>query len=260
LGTLVEKKRDRSDIASIEQFHIGCAGWTIPKQHVSWFPTLGSHLERYAQRLTAVEINSSFQRPHRRTTYERWAAVVPAGFAFAVKAPREITHQLRLVDADAALDTFLTQTAGLGDKLGPLLFQLPPSLAFEEPLARSFFTALRKRFPGAVVCEPRHPDWFTARAEDVLIEFQISRVAADPPVLTAAPQPGGWSGLIYFRLHGSPRVYYSAYSSDQLEWYAQELTRLADRCRLLWCIFDNTASGAATANVLSLQECLHGLE
>src|SRR5262245_3340960 len=114
-----------------EQLRIGCAGWTIPKQYATSFPPSGSHLDRYAQRFAAVEINSSFRRPHRRTTYERWSAAVPDGFAFSVKAPKEITHSLRLARADAALDGFLEQVAGLGSKLGPLLFQLPPSLAFD---------------------------------------------------------------------------------------------------------------------------------
>src|SRR5574341_2571121 len=104
------------------QMRIGCAGWTIPKPHAALFPPSGSHLARYAQRLAAVEINSSFHRPHRRATYERWAAAVPDRFAFAVKAPKEITHRLRLADAGSALEAFLAQAGGLGDKLGPLLF------------------------------------------------------------------------------------------------------------------------------------------
>jgi uncharacterized protein YecE (DUF72 family) len=94
---------------------IGCTGWTISQQHASSFPASGSHLERYAQRFTAVEINSSFYRPHRRTTYERWAASVPPGFAFAVKAPQEMTHQLRLASA-AELIVFRV-------RLVPFLFQ-----------------------------------------------------------------------------------------------------------------------------------------
>src|SRR5262245_58239190 len=238
---------------------IGCAGWTIPKQHASFFPSSGSHLERYAQCFAAVEINSSFYRPHRRATYERWAAAVPRGFAFAVKAPNEITHRLRLAGASAALDAFLTQATGLGDKLGPVLLQLPPSLAFDPQRVSSFFAALRARFDGSVVCEPRHPDWFTARADDLLTEFRISRVAADPPVIGTVAEPGGWKGLLYFRLHGSPRVYYSEYRSDQLDRLAHQLVSMGSPRPRAWCIFDNTASGAATVNALALQACLRGL-
>lgn len=228
--------------------------WTVPTRHASSFPPSGSHLERYAQRITAVEINSSFYRPHRRATYERWAATVPVGFAFAVKAPKVITHGLRLAGADVALDVFLAQATGLGDKLGPLLFQLPPSLVFHPQAAGLFFGALRKRFDGSVVCEPRHPGWFTARADDLLTEFRISRAAADPPIVGAAAEPGGWNGLLYFRLHGFPRVYYSEYGADQIESLAEQLARAGHDSHPVWCIFDNTAAGAATANALALQE------
>ena len=144
---------------------IGTAGWAIRKEHAALFPGDGSHLERYARRLNAVEINSSFYRPHRRATYERWAASVPARFSFAVKVPRAITHELRLKKADAALDAFLEQARGLGDKLGVLLIQLPPSFAFDLRTASTFFAALRKRYTGGVAFEPRHASWFTPRAE-----------------------------------------------------------------------------------------------
>jgi uncharacterized protein YecE (DUF72 family) len=240
-----------------EQPRIGCAGWAIPRQHAAFFPELGSHLERYARRFTAVEINSSFYRPHLRSTYERWAAAVPNGFAFAVKAPREITHRLRLTGADTAVAAFLGQVAGLGRKLGPLLFQLPPGLAFDAQTAGSFFAALRARFDGNVVCEPRHPEWFTAFADDILTEFRVSRVAADPAIPDTAAEPGGWNGLAYFRLHGAPRTYYSAYTPDRIEDFARRLARVG-KGRPVWCIFDNTAAGAAVADALALRARLCG--
>lgn len=187
-----------------------------------------------------------------RTTYERWAAAVGDNFAFAVKAPNEITHGLRLVHTKTALEAFLAEIAGLGGKLGPLLFQLPPSLAFDAQIARSFFATLRTHFDGSVVCEPRHPGWFTTNAEDLLAEFRISRVAPDPPMPGGSTEPGGWSGLAYFRLHGAPHVYYSEYSPAQLERYAARLMQSAADGRPVWCIFDNTAAGAATANALAL--------
>jgi uncharacterized protein YecE (DUF72 family) len=229
---------------------IGTAGWSIPKQHAAAFPASGSHLERYAQRFTAVEINSSFYRPHRRATYERWAATVPENFAFAVKAPRAITHDARLAGAEAVLDRFLGEASGLGGKLGPLLFQLPPSFAFDARVVRAFLKTLRAHHDGAVAWEPRHATWFTARAADLLAEHRIARVAADPAVVPAAAEPGGWSGLQYCRLHGAPRVYYSDYSADDIARYAVRMTARS------WCIFDNTALGAATANALALTKAL----
>ncbi len=238
------------------KMRIGCAGWTIPRQHAALFPGPGSHLERYARRFAAVEINSSFYRPHQRPTYARWAAAVPEGFAFAVKAPREITHRLRLEAVEAALETFLAQVAGLGHKLGPLLFQLPPGLRFDEARAGAFLAALRARFAGAVVCEPRHPSWFAADADALLAHYHIGRVAADPAIVAAAADPGGWEDLCYFRLHGSPRLYYSQYGAARIAELADRLMAIGRPDAPLWCIFNNTAAGAAIADALALAERL----
>jgi len=233
------------------EYLIGCAGWSIPGEHAAQFPAEGTHLQRYAQRFPAVEINSSFYRPHRPETYARWAASTPEGFRFAVKAPREITHTRRLKDADAPLERFLAEAAALGEKLGPLLVQLPPSLQFEADVAEEFFRGLRRRFEGGVVLEPRHPSWFTPEVDRILAGFEVGRVAADPAPVPAAAEPGGWSGLVYFRLHGSPRVYYSRYSEAYLDTLAAALAPSGG-----WCIFDNTAAGEATANALELLERL----
>lgn len=235
--------------------HIGCAGWSVPKEHAAQFPGNGSHLERYAGRLPATEINSSFYRPHRPATYARWADAVPEKFRFAVKMPREITHFRRLANPQEPLERFLSEAGALGHKLGPLLVQLPPSLGFDPDIALAFFAALREGFAGSVICEPRHPNWFTPDAEASLTDFQVARAAADPAPVPAAAQPGGWSGLAYYRLHGSPRIYYSAYSEEYLDALAQEL-RQAARSKPVWCIFDNTALGAAAGNALTVMEYL----
>src|SRR5947209_14530695 len=109
---------------------VGCAGWSIPKEHAGCFAEEGSHLVRYAQRFPAVEVNSSFYRPHRPSTYARWAAEAPESIAFSLKVPKEVTHKRRLVEADEPLDRFLGKTAVLGAKPRPLLVQ-PASLAFD---------------------------------------------------------------------------------------------------------------------------------
>jgi uncharacterized protein YecE (DUF72 family) len=230
---------------------VGCAGWAIPSQHAHAFPAQGTHLERYAQRFTGVEVNSSFYRSHRPTTYARWAASVPDPFQFAVKMPKEITHTRRLVEVTAPLECFLTEVQSLGPKLGPLLIQLPPSLHFTESLAQTFLAALRTRFQGSVVCEPRHGSWFSPAAERLLHAFQVARVAADPARVPAAAVPGGRPGLVYYRWHGTPEMYVSAYTSAAVEALAAQVAAAA-RTAPTWCIFDNTACGAATTNALEL--------
>ena len=230
---------------------IGTAGWSIPKEHAAPFPATGSHLERYAKVLNAVEINSSFYRPHRTATYERWAASVPEEFRFAVKIPKAITHERRLKEAGDLLDRFLLEVAGLGPKLGPLLVQLPPSLAFQDGVADRFLADLRSRIGGSIVCEPRHASWFTPDVDGLLGEFGVARVAADPAPVAGAGEPGGWRGLSYYRLHGSPRMYYSAYSPEALSEIAERLASDAATGIEAWCIFDNTAAFAAAGDALT---------
>lgn len=241
-----------------QPIRIGCAAWALRKEDSAACPPPGSHLERYARRFDAVEINSSFYRPHRRSTYERWAASVPASFRFAVKMPKAITHTQRLVGADGEIERFLGEVEGLDSKLGPLLIQLPPSLAFDKAVATAFFAALRKRFSGAVVCEPRHATWFGRAPAALLRRFDISRVGADPAPVPQAATPGAYGGISYYRLHGSPRMYYSAYSSDALSKLAARMRKDAARGRAVWSIFDNTAEGAALSNAVALQSLVGG--
>lgn len=229
---------------------VGTAGWSVPKAYAPLFPETGSHLERYGQRFSAVEINTSFYRPHRAATYERWAAAVPDGFRFAVKVPRAITHERRLRGVDELLARFLAEVAGLGTKLGPLLLQLPPSLPYDRASAEPFLTAFRRSFQGDIVCEPRHATWFAPDVDAFIRQFAIARVAADPAPVRGADRPGGWPDLAYYRLHGSPRIYHSAYPPPVLTRIAERLHQQRALGRRAWCIFDNTAEFAATGNAL----------
>ncbi|MFL5386778.1 MAG: DUF72 domain-containing protein [Longimicrobiaceae bacterium] len=237
---------------------VGCAGWSLPRDVQAEFPAEGSHLARYAARFPVVEINSSFHRSHRASTWARWAAESPPGFRFAAKLPKTITHQLRLAAAGEALDAFLAEAAGLGEKLAVLLVQLPPSLAFDAAVAAPFFAGLAARTGASVVCEPRHPTWFEGEADALLAEHRVARVAADPSRVPAAAHPGGWRGMAYHRLHGSPRTYYSSYPAESIRALAARLREDAEGGREAWCIFDNTASGAAAANALELLAALDG--
>ena len=188
---------------------IGTAGWTIPARERAQFPAEGSSLTRYSARLRGVEINSSFHRPHRAATWARWAESVPEGFRFSAKLPKTITHQRKLVDCEDLVAAFLLDVAPLGARLAILLVQLPPSLAFDSELAAGFFSALASAAPCRIACEPRHPSWFDAEADTLLATMEIARVAADPARVPDASVPGGWRGLSYWRLHGSPVMYRS---------------------------------------------------
>jgi uncharacterized protein YecE (DUF72 family) len=222
------------------QGHIGARGKRIFLQ------------PRYAARLNAAEINSSFYRPHQPETYARWADSVPEDFRFAVKLPKTITHEKRLMDCAPLLRDFLAQARGLGEKLGCLLVQLPPSLAFDKGVARGFLQSLREFHQGPAALEARHAGWFTPEADVVLQSGHVGRVLADPVFFDAGRWPGGDPALVYLRLHGSPRMYYSAYPRDLLDALALRLSLAAasGSSSSVWCFFDNTASGAATADAL----------
>ena len=235
---------------------IGTAGWSLPRDEQERFPGDGSHLERYAARFPVVEINSSFHRSHRAATWLRWRDSVPDGFRFSVKMPKTITHTQKLRDADELVGAFLTEAGALGEKLACVLVQLPPSLAFDAALAREFFEKLRARTSVLIACEPRHESWFDAEADELLQTYEVARVAADPARVPAAAAPGGWRGMSYYRLHGWPKVYYSAYSAEFIDSLAARVREDGTASRATWVIFDNTTLGAATRNVLELDAAL----
>ncbi|MCC4619113.1 DUF72 domain-containing protein [Xanthomonas cassavae CFBP 4642] len=234
----------------------GCAGWSIPAAERAAFAAGANVLQRYATRFNAVEINSSFHRPHRRDTYARWADTVPEDFRFSVKMPRSISHDARLHAAGPLLDAFLAQAGALGARLGCLLLQLPPSAAFDARVAAAFFAMLRRRWDGSVVCEPRHASWFTPQAQAVMTRHRIARAAADPAPHPSAVAPDPTTGPSYWRWHGSPRVYYSGYDAPALAALAAAVRGAAQAGHDRWVIFDNTAAGAAVPNALRLRTLL----
>jgi uncharacterized protein YecE (DUF72 family) len=231
---------------------IGTAGWSIARNDAEAFPTTGTALERYSRVFSGVEVNSSFHRSHRPSTWAKWAQSVPEQFRFAVKIPKTITHQAKLVDVAAPVASFAEEVQQLGSKLAVLLVQLPPKLALDAEVAKRFFAMLRATIGAEIACEPRHASWFEDDADALLKDLRVARVAADPALGPAAAAPGGWPGLSYWRLHGSPDMYRSSYSDEAIEMYAARIREAADEGHEAWCMFDNTAASQATGNALSL--------
>jgi uncharacterized protein YecE (DUF72 family) len=240
----------------VNKVRIGVAGWSIPRALRLSESARKSLLEQYCCLFNATEINSSFYRPHRFETYQRWGASVPDHFRFAVKVPKRFTHERRLiVDADEIL-AFMTCVRGLGDKFGALLVQLPPSGLLDEMAARVFFGALTRETLALIVCEARHPSWFTPDANQLLDELHVVRVTADPMPRGCEFSPSNNIRSTYLRLHGSPHIYYSPYAFTYLEQLSSLLGR-ANPIDETWCIFDNTAAGAAWSDAQTLQRLLH---
>jgi len=230
----------------------GCAGWTLTCETLAAFPQEGSHLERYARVFGAVEINSSFYRSHQAKTWQRWGESVPADFRFSVKLPRTITHDAKLVGIDAPLHQFADEVAALGGKLGCVLVQLPPKLGLNPAVAQDFIGRLTERFRCMIALEARNPSWFGDEATALLTRSDVTRVIADPAKGQEGPHVPTTS-TIYVRLHGSPCIYYSSYEPDYLAQLARDMRVHAQHGRTVWCIFDNTASGAAVPNALAVQ-------
>ena len=227
----------------------GTAGWSLPSKpnHP------GSRLHHYSRSLGCVEVNSSFYRPHRASTWAKWASETPPDFRFSIKAPKAITHEAKLCHTETLLKAFFEQIGPLGEKAGPILFQLPPSLAFDSVMVEDFLGFLRMVYEKEVVMEPRHASWFAPPVDALLQKYLIARVAADPPKGAArAGEPGGSMRLAYFRLHGTPRTYYSNYDDPFLATFAAAIKKLSNA----WVIFDNTALSHAYPNALRLQKLI----
>lgn len=231
---------------------VGIAGWANPSEAQERRRAGETHLEYYARHFACVEINSTFYRSHRADTYARWRESTPDDFRFSVKLPRSITHESVLKGVRRDVNAFLNEIEPLEEKLSAILIQLPPSLVFDRRLLKRFMTVM-PRHAAQLVIEPRHPTWFTESADKLLAELGIARAGADPPRALDAGCAGGKRAFAYFRWHGSPRVYYSSYSREQLAGFAAQLPRGA---REIWCIFDNTAAGAAWHNATAMRDTI----
>ena len=216
--------------------HIGLAGWSeAVSKHRAYFPGTGSGLARYAATFDMVEVNASFYRAVRAETFASWADQTPEDFRFSVKINRAVTHAARL-SANA--------------KLAAVLIQLPPTLASDPERDAAFLARLRGIYPGMVAWEPRHPSWDDPGPAALLADSGVTRVRTEIPEPDSAHPAGG----AYVRLHGTPRRYYSAYSSADLAALAAWLDT-ASSPRI--AIFDNTASSAGVRNALELTALMH---
>ena len=228
---------------------IGLAGWSeAVSRYRSRFAAEGTGLARYSGTFDFVEVNVTFYRAVRETTFASWAEQTPAHFRFSVKLNRSVTHAARLSE-NARLEEALQPLDALGDKLAALLIQLPPTLDFDPARAEAFLVRLRGLYAGTVAWEPRHPGWASAEADRILAAHGITRVLTEIPTPDTPRSPSG----SYVRLHGSPRRYRSPYSSDQLRDLA---AWLADGSGPAYVVFDNTAGPAGVNNAIELQELL----
>lgn len=232
---------------------IGTSGWVYPHWRGPFYPAEldeGQWLGYYASRLPSVEVNRSFYRLPTRAQFAAWRAQTPEGFVFAVKASRFITHMKKLCEPEHTLPPLLEAVAGLGDKLGPLLFQLPPRWRPDPGRLAAFLAALPQGTRAAF--ELRDPRWHSDAVLDLLrrhnAAFCIYDLAgfASPRAITA--------DFVYLRLHGPGAAYSGRYGHRALADWAQWLG--AQTVTTAYVYFDNDEAGYAVQDALELQAML----
>ena len=232
---------------------IGTAAWTIPADFRSSFSPDGSHLKRYSQIFNSVEINSTFYKFHRAATFEKWASETPDDFQFSFKLHKSFTHESDLKPGVQALKEFFNDVKHLGSKGKVLLLQFPGKIEFHPAKMERFYELILRNFNGHIVIEPRNESWLSLKSRQLLKDYKISKVIADPErCLSSLKGITSYSGITYYRLHGSPVIYRSAYTQAYLKRLSKELRALKNA----WCIFDNTTFGAATGDALKLKGLL----
>ena len=235
--------------------HIGTSGWHYDHWLGPFYPAglaKADFLGYYQERFHTVEINNSFYQLPKEKTLLSWRESVPEGFIFAVKASRYITHMKKLKDPEQSVEVFLKRIKLLEDKLGPILFQMPPNFRFNPARLQAFLAALPKDYRYAL--ELRDPSWLNDEAYRILAEhkaaFCIYEIAGrlSPKEVTA--------NFVYIRLHGPGGAYQGNYDARNLSGWAGAISAWAAQGKEVFCYFDNDEAGFAAQHALSLQDML----
>lgn len=237
------------------EIYVGTSGWNYDHWKGVFYPEKypkSKWLEFYAEQFKTVEVNATFYRSMKPGTFDNWRKRTPEAFLWSVKASRFITHIKRLKDAEEPLQKFLEPLSMLGEKLGVMLFQFPPSLVFDEDILENFC----RQLPENKRCtfEARHPSWLEENALMSLKRHNIAWCMSD----TAGRYPfceAVTSDFIYIRLHGSRKLYASQYTEEELKTWAKKIERWN---KDTFVYFDNDFMGFAPKNALRLKELLGG--
>ena len=235
---------------------IGTSGWTYPGWREGFYAGVPQRrwLGHCARHFTALEVNATFYRLLKESTYERWRTETPEGFAFAIKGSRFVTHVKRLREVKESVRLQRARTAGLGPKLKAVLWQLPPGLHKDTDLLRDFAEALSGWPESRHALEFRHASWFDNEVAACLAAHELAACISD-----AASWPM-WevvtTDLVYVRLHGHERTYASRYGADGLEPWAERARGWLAEGREVHVYFDNDMEGAAPDDALRLMEML----
>lgn len=237
------------------RFYIGTSGWHYDDWRGRFYPEKlpkTRWLEYYSRHFPTLELNNTFYRLPAERVFGKWRHTTPEGFVFSVKVSRRITHLKRLKDCREEVERFLSRAGLLEEKLGPLLYQLPPGLERDDDLLKAFLSLL----PGGVkpVFEFRHPSWFAEEIYDLLrgrgVGFCVFHMPQrTSPILATAD-------FAYFRFHGSHRLYAGCYSDEELADWARKISRCTARVSFAFIYFNNDVAGYALKNAERLTTLL----
>ena len=241
---------------SEKKIYVGTSGWHYAYWKGNFYPPKMQQrdfLNYYLNFFRTVEINNSFYRLPSPETFTAWKNAVPDDFTFAVKASRFITHMKKLKDPVQSLERFLNAVVFLEDKLGPVLFQLPPAWKLNFERLKSFVEALPPYY--RYTFEFRHPDWYNEQVYDLLRKHNMAfcnyelALHLSPMQVTA--------DFVYVRLHGPGEgKYQGSYSDDTLHWWAKQAQEWKAMGKDVYIYFDNDQLGYAAFNAKTLKEII----
>ena len=236
-------------------YYIGTSGWHYDHWRDRFYPEKLSKpqwLEFYASHFTTVELNNSFYRLPSEAAFTTWYNSSPTNFIFAVKVSRFITHIKRLKNSEEAVENFITRAKILKEKLGPLLYQLPPNMHRNDVVLASFLSNLPQGMKHVI--EFRHQSWLEEEVFEILRKYNIGLCIFDMPSFTCPLV--ATADFAYIRFHGSSGLYSSCYSDEELANWAKNLASLATNLKAVYIYFNNDAEAFAVRNAKTLRSYL----
>ncbi|MBI2872924.1 MAG: DUF72 domain-containing protein [Chloroflexi bacterium] len=235
--------------------HVGTSGFSYPHWRGAFYPQelpQARWLEHYAQHFSTVELNNSFYRLPTEKAFQGWRDRTPLGFVFAVNASRMITHLRRLRDIQEPLETFVARARHLKERLGPLLYQLPPGMRRNDELLEAFLSMLPQDLRHVI--EFRNESWYEEGVLGLMRRYNVAFCVHDmarkeSPVVATAD-------FAYIRFHGTTGRYAGSYTDDQLAEWARRIRQLGTSCRAVYAYFNNDVGGHAVENARTLMQLL----
>ncbi|GAA4758800.1 DUF72 domain-containing protein [Sphingomonas daechungensis] len=234
---------------------IGCSGWNYKHWRGAFYPDglpMRRWFEFYAAHFDTVEINNSFYRLPPPATFDKWREQAPEGFCYAVKANRFITQAKKLLDPEEPLERMMTSVRHLGDRTGPILYQLPPSLKRNLERLERFLQALPS--DAINVFEFRDPSWYVPLTYELLDRHGASICAHD--MRGSATERIAVGPVAYVRFHGGVGKYWGRYADEQLHHWAEWMLDQASNGRTVWAYFNNDIHAHAIADARTLKSVL----